>query len=186
MNAVAPVPHLTSVVDGYLGLPGLPLGLDRTFGVTLADRFGVGLFGRGWVSSWDAQLERSADGMVRILGMGGAGRFFMPDAVTPGRFIGRFGETAELTLTDGSWRLREASGRITNFRFDGRIEWIEEVGGHRVTAGFAMGRLVTLTHSSGEVLTITYGASATARGELPDTAMTPAASGCCRSRPLGV
>jgi YD repeat-containing protein len=159
MNAVAPVPHLTSVVDGYLGLPGLPLGLDRTFGVTLADRYGVGLFGRGWVSSWDAQLERSADGMVRILGMGGAGRFFMPDAVTPGRFIGRFGETAELNLTDGFWRLREASGRITGFRFDGRIEWIEEAGGHRVTAGFAMGRLVTLTHSSGELLTITYGAS---------------------------
>ena len=62
-------------------------------------------------------------------------------------------------LADGSYQVTETTGEVTKFRADGKLDYIEDVHGNRITAGYTANRLSSLTHSSGGSLSISYNAA---------------------------
>src|SRR5581483_10464191 len=52
-----------------------------------------------------------------------------------------------------------AEGTLTAFRADGRIDYVQDTNGNRVTAVYTGGRLTQLQHSAGPALAIHYNAA---------------------------
>ena len=93
---------------------------------------------------------------MNIHGAGGAQRRFQPDSRS-GNYFTQAGDYATLTsLGGGAYRLRELSGAVTVFRTDGKLNYVEDTNGNRITADYTSNRLTSLTHSNGASLTIAY------------------------------
>jgi YD repeat-containing protein len=151
-NGLSPVRSLASAVDATAPAPGLPLIFGRVFPQSLAQRFELGPLGRGWSHNWQLSLSQSADGSVAILGPGGSLRMFTTDGVT---YCPQAGDHATLSaLAGGAFTLREPDGLLYAFRADGKLDYVEDTNGNRITAGYAGSLLCSLTHSSGQFLTI--------------------------------
>src|SRR5262249_42454537 len=60
--------------------------------------------------------------------------------------------------TGGAFQLREQTGQITRFRIDGRLDYLQDTNGNRITAAYTANQLTSLTHSGGSALTLTYNA----------------------------
>ncbi len=66
-DASFPSSSLTSAVDATISSPGsLPLAIDRTFASSISGRDTEGIFGLGWVTSWQTSLSVAADGNVTV------------------------------------------------------------------------------------------------------------------------
>jgi YD repeat-containing protein len=155
-DAYLPVPVLASAVDSAFPLPGLSLGFGRSFLQPISGRYRLGPLGRGWAHGWEINAVTASNGDVRIESGGGILFFTKQD---DGSYYGPAGETTELTLSGGAYTLRRKDGVVSVFRPDGKLDYVAEPHGIRVTAGYdAGGRLIALTHSSGAQLTIDYSA----------------------------
>ena len=55
-----------------------------------------------------------------------------------------------------SFLLRETDGLVTAFRADGKVHYVEDINGNRITAGYTGARISSLNHSSGQILQIAY------------------------------
>src|SRR5262249_37635768 len=58
-----------------------------------------------------------------------------------------------------TYQVREQNGYVTAFRADGRIDYVQDTTGNRITAGYTGSQLVSLTHSSGPSLQFAYNAA---------------------------
>ncbi len=156
-NGLNPLSQLASSLDAVIATPGLTLGLQRSFGSSLASRYEVGPFGRGWATPWTTSLVTAADGSVTILGAGGSERRFQPDSRYIGTYFSDAGDYSQLKPdAGGTFTLREQSGLVTAFRADGKLDYLQDTNGNRITAGYAADRLITLTHSAGQSLALGY------------------------------
>ena len=156
----SPVGTVASSTDAAIATPGLSLSFGRTYASTLAQRYEVGAFGRGWIASWQTALFTENGGIAVISDAAGSQRRFQPDGRHPGQYFGANGETGTLMhQASGAYVLTESTGEITRFRADGTLESIQDVNANRITTTYSSGHLTRLTHSNGATLSLAYNAA---------------------------
>jgi len=156
-DGLSPLRTLASAVDAAVESPGLPLVFSRFFPALISQRFELGPLGRGWSHNWQHALAVAGDGTVTVSGPGGSRRVFQPDSRSAGRYFTQPGDHATLTpLGGGAFTLREPAGLLRAFRADGKLDYVQDLNGNRITCGYSGSLLTSLTHSSGQQLTIGY------------------------------
>jgi RHS repeat-associated protein len=157
-NGLTPLAQLASGLDADVPAPGLRVSFSRVFSPSLTGRYQVGPLGRGWFTFWQTALSVKPDGTVLITGQAGTQRRFQPDR--RGGYLAMTGDQGTLTAVGGgAFTLRELDGRVTGFRGDGSLDYLQDTNGNRITAGYTGGRLTSLAHSSGQALQIAYNAA---------------------------
>jgi RHS repeat-associated protein len=136
-------------VDAAFPEPGLSLAFGRSFVPSIPGRYHVGPLGRGWVSA----LTDTATGTV-VIQQGPLNRLFFPQK--DGSYQGAGADHATLTSVGGHFTLREPNGTVTSFLPDGRLDYVEDTDGNRISAGYVGTLLTSLSHSSGGRLTLAY------------------------------
>lgn len=155
-DALSPLAVLDSTIDIALATPGLPLAFSRTFSNTISGRYQMGSLGYGWSVPWQIELSVEADASV-ILENNGEQRRFAPDRRYAAQFLGAPGDQGRLTLRPGDiYELTESNGQVVRFRADGKLDYLQDTHGNRITAGYTGDQLTSLTHSSGATLTLAY------------------------------
>jgi len=163
---------LASAVDAQSQAPGLPLIFNRTFSTDIPRHFRFGRFGWGWLDNWEWSLsvaydipgQSSQPGTVTISGPGGSRRVFQPDS-RPGRpYLAQPGDQANLTsLGNGIYTLEESDGTLRCFQADGKLDYVQDTHGNRITCIYEGHLLRGLTHSAGPFLAIDYMSSGCVR-----------------------
>lgn len=152
-----------TVTDVSIAGVGPALELTRTY--NSEDRR-VGLFGRGWSSSYDVQVyENCVTKDVIVLKADGHREFFQWDGV--GAYITPGGYTSKLVKTGTTgWTLTEANGYVSTFRSDGRLISIADADNQKLNLTWnasnqltavtdqVSGRALTFTYSSGKVASV--------------------------------
>ena len=157
-NGLNIINTLSTSTDSSVQAPGMSIIFQRTFPQSISGRYRIGTLGRGWYHNWDRKLEVGTDGTVCVLSPSGSSRIFQPDSRNSNYFSGK-GDHGVLTrLDNGTYLLREADGIISIYGIDGKIKSIEDPNGNCIIADYSNGRLVRLTHSSGQELQIEYNA----------------------------
>jgi RHS repeat-associated protein len=152
-----PISYLAGSVDASIPTPGLPLSFSRVYGQSILSRYKLGSLGRGWSTNWDVRAEVESNGDAVLRGPGGVDRFFTKQA--DGGFEPSTGDFATLTSTANGFKLTETDQTVWQFRTDGKLDFVADPNGNRITLGYdANGRLITLTHSNGQQLLIDYNA----------------------------
>jgi RHS repeat-associated protein len=155
---------LAGSVDAQMMAPGPYLLFQRTFTTDIRDHYRFGRLGRGWFDNWDMTLTVTNDtpngqpGTVTILGPGSSRRVFQPDSRnTANYFTILSGDTGVLTsLGGGAYLLTEANGSQSAFRSDGKLNYVADTHGTRITASYSGNQLTRLTHATGPYLQFAY------------------------------
>jgi len=158
-NSLSPVgPDLVSATDDSVVIPGiLSLSFSRGYAESIAGRDTIGPLGFGWSTPWQTTAITAADGTVTILGAGNEQRVFLPDSRAPGTYFSELGDTGTLTADgQGGHLLTEVNGIATDYNANGRLNYIQDTNGNRITAVYTGGRLTSLTASSGPSIQIAY------------------------------
>jgi RHS repeat-associated protein len=158
---------LAGAVDAQMVVPGPALLFRRTFTTDLSDHYRLGRLGRAWFDNWDITLTVTNDtptsqpGTVTILGPGSSCRVFQPDSRNAASYFTALqGDTGILTsLGGGAYLLTEANGSQTAFRSDGKLNYVADTHGTRITAPYSDNQLTQLTHAAGPYLQFTYNSS---------------------------
>lgn len=145
---------LLSTTDVVDAASGLSLTFNRTFYQSIAERYNLGSLGRGWASQWDLQATTDSKGDVVIRSVGDLQRVF--EKQTNGTYTEDGGAT--LTITNGQYRLKEANGIVSLFGSDGKLSYVEDPNGNRITLEYTSNRLTNLVHTNGDSLTLAYNA----------------------------
>ena len=150
-----PVSMLDSTVDAFLPAPGVTLEFSRHFSSNLRARNSLGPFGHGWYTPWQATLVQNGT-VAQLIGEAGSARTFTYS--TNGNYLSATGDSSNLnSLGGGVAELHDPNGIVTRFRVDGKIDYVQDPNGNRVTAGYgSAGRLDILSHTSGASIAITY------------------------------
>ncbi len=154
----SPLPSLDSAVDASMPVPGLSIDISRRFSTNLRARNYSGPFGRGWYTPWQSQLvvENGGD-LVKLVGEAGSARYFTRDTRNGSYFSGAGDGSSLVSISGGLFELQDPKGSITKFRADGRIDYVQDPNGNRVTASYGgSGQFTTLSHSSGATISIAY------------------------------
>jgi YD repeat-containing protein len=153
-NAALPTPILASTTDVAFPDPSLGLDFSRSFLQSISGRNTIGDLGLGWVSDWDISESVESDGTV-LVNDAGVPREFTPLAT--GGFAATPGDHGILTFTNGVYQLIETDGAKTVFLANGKLNYIQDTNGNRITAGYnGNGQMNKLTDSDGQALTIGY------------------------------
>lgn len=115
----------------------------------------MGELGYGWTSNWDISATTDPAGNVYIQD-GSITREFQ--YLGNGQYLGADGDQGLLTLTQGSYTLRDTDGTVTTFLPDGQLNYVQDSNGNRVTAGYTGTLMTSLTASDGDRLLIGYNA----------------------------
>jgi RHS repeat-associated protein len=160
-DAMNVVQYLASGLDAYVPTPGVALSFQRVFPQNISGRYKLGALGRGWDHNWDMTLSNAPDGSsVTVLGPGTSVRTFLVD--TLGGYYNSPGDYGQLTsLGGGVFTLQEQNGIVEAFRSDGKLNYVQDPNGDQITCGYSGNQLASLTHSSGQSLTIAYNGSGT-------------------------
>jgi len=156
------VTTLADTVDAQITQPGLPLTFARFFTPSLLGRYQLGVLGWGWTWSggWQRTLSVGNDGTVTVADTDGSQRRFQPDSRPGGGYFAQAGDQGTLRNQGaGVFSLQELDGLVTRFRADGRVDFVADTNGNRITAGYTGNLLTNLTHSAGEALQIHYNAA---------------------------
>jgi RHS repeat-associated protein len=157
-SGYSPLASLASATDAQVAAPGLALGFARTFSPSILDRNQFGPFGWGWDDSWDTHITVDADGSVNVYEPGGSIRRFQPDS--RGGYFAQAGDHGTLAArTGGGYTLTELDGQVTAYNANGSLAYVQDTDGNRITAGYTGVLLTSLTHSSGQSLTLAYNAA---------------------------
>lgn len=156
-DALSPLPILAGGTDAAAQAPGLPIVFQRSYAQPISRRFELGPLGRGWAHNWQYTLVVRDDGTVVITDMTGTPRMFQPDA-RPGRpYLAAPGDQGVLlAVVGGGFTLTEANGLVRAFHADGKLDYVEDTNGNRITCEHNGDQLTRLTHSSGQSVTIAY------------------------------
>jgi RHS repeat-associated protein len=152
------IPVLDSAVDSAVTAPGVTLDLARRFASNVRARNSTGWFGRGWYTPWQARLVVEDGGnLLKLVGEAGSARIFSRDTRNYGYFAGVGDSSTLAPVGGGLYELRDPNGIVTRFRADGRIDYVQDPNGNRVTAAWdGAGRLQTLSHTSGDWISLAY------------------------------
>ncbi len=157
-SGYSPLGSLASATDAQVATPGLSLSFTRTFAPGIIQQNQFGLFGWGWTDSWDTYLVVDPDGTVTVFGPGGTQRQFVPGS--SGGYLAQPGDHGTLVaLAGGGYTLTELDGQATAYNLDGSLNYVQDADGNRITAGYSGSLLMSLTHSSGQSLALTYNAA---------------------------
>ena len=157
-NGQGPFKVLDQTTDAAATAPGIPLVFERSFPSGISSRFRLGPMGRGWIHNYSDRLSVETDGTVVVSTDYGARRTFEPD--TRGGYFSVSHETAILSsLGEGRFQLREQGGFTTAFRADGKLDYVKDTQGNRITCSYSGGLLTDLIHSSGRSLHLAYNAA---------------------------
>ncbi len=153
---VLPSAVLSRAVDSNFAEPGLPLTFERSFVSSLQGRYTLGDLGYGWTSNWDISALTDSSGNVYIQ-EGPVTRGFTNNK--DGSYTGIDGDQGVLTLSQGSYTLRDLDGTVTSFLPDGQLNFVQDANGNRITAGYnALGQMTSLTALDGDSMTFRYNA----------------------------
>jgi RHS repeat-associated protein len=156
-DGLSPLNVLAADVDGAITAPGLPLVFERIYMQPISRRFVLGDLGRGWTHNWRQTLVIGEDDSVILSDATGTPRIFNSDSRYANRYLASPGDEGVLVAVDGGLRLTEASGLVQFFR-DGRLAYVEDIRGQRITLEYTGEQLTRLTHSAGGALEIQYDA----------------------------
>ncbi|TVQ96246.1 MAG: hypothetical protein EA399_16215, partial [Desulfovibrionales bacterium] len=154
-DGLSPLPVLAGGADAAVQGPGLPIVFERVFLQPISRRFVLGDMGRGWTHNWRQSLTVREDETVVISDLTGTPRIFNPDSRYAGRYLAQPGDEGVLRAVDGGFRLTEQSGGVQFYR-DGKLEYVEDTNGNRITCTYAGDQLTRLSHSAGGRLDFTY------------------------------
>ncbi|MHC5595393.1 MAG: putative Ig domain-containing protein [Nostoc sp.] len=143
---------LVSTTDLVDAAPGLSLTFNRTFHESIAERYNLGSLGRGWASQWDLRATTDSKGNVVIRSVGDLQRVF--EKQTDGSYLEVDGAT--LTINSGEYRLRETNGLVSLFGTDGKLSYVEDTTGNRISLEYTNNLLTKLVHTNGDSLTLAY------------------------------
>lgn len=159
-SGLHPVHTLADNVDASVEAPGLGLSFGRIYTNEILGRYELGVFGRGWHAPWDERLVVQPDGLAYITGPAMTQRRFQPNrrgGFGPNVYSAEVGDDATFSPdANGGYNLREADGVLRHFRPDGRIDYLQDLNGNRISTTYTGGQLTRLTHSSGQFLSIAY------------------------------
>ncbi len=151
-----PTSTLTSVVDSQSTEPGLPLNFARTFNSSLVGRYTLGDLGYGWTSNWDISATTDPSTENVYIQEGSITRNFK--ALANGKYQGANGDQGILTQTQGSYSLLDSNDITTTFLSNGKLNYLQDRNGNRITAGYTGALMTSLTASDGDQLTIAFNA----------------------------
>ena len=145
---------LTSTTDMVDAAPGLSLSFNRTFYQSIAERYNLGSLGRGWASQWDLKASTNSQGNVVIRSVGDLQRVFRKQA------NGTYSEYggATLKIVNGEYQLKEANGTLSLFASDGKLSYVQDTNGNRISLQYTNNLLTKLVHTNGDSLTLAYNA----------------------------
>ena len=156
-DAFHPLSILASGTDTAAIAPGLPLVFERIYQQAISRRFELGPLGRGWRHNWQITLEEQDNDAVAITGINATPRVFQPDIRYPNRYLAEPGDQGTLTRLPGvGFRLREMDGMLQVFHTNGKLHYLEDPNGNRITCRYTGELLTRLEHSSGQWLEINY------------------------------
>ena len=147
---------LASSMDAHVVAPGLNITFSRTYGQSISRRHMLGDLGYGWSHNWDYFLEFETDGTVRMKGPGGSRRTYQPDSRAGYPYFSMEGDHAVLVLSGGGYLHTESSGYVRFFDASGKLEYVEDPQGNRITCTYSGDQLIGLEHSSGQYLDIDW------------------------------
>lgn len=157
-TALNPVRTLAGAVDATAPSPGFPLVFRRVYGQPILSRYKLGSLGRGWSHNWNISVQHLTQSQgVAIRGPGGADRFF--GRYNDGKYTPTGSDTGQLIVTNGTFRLIEADKTawvFTTNKPSGRLQYVEDPNGNRITCGYSGSLLTSLTHTSGKQLLLQY------------------------------
>jgi len=173
-DGLSPMAYLAAATDAYVQAPGLPIVFYRAYGQPISRRYEVGPLGRDWTHNWQFSVTEESDGTVTITDMTGTPRIFQPDSRYTNAYLAATGDHGVLTsYSDGHFTLKETDGTVSSFDSSGRLAYVEDTNGNRITCGYSGGLLTSLTHSEGQFLEMDYnGDDAIARIEDSDGRVT--------------
>jgi len=150
--------YLAAGLDAFCPAPGLSLSFARVFQGRLDQRLYLGLLGRGWTHTFDVYLVELDEDNVVLHDMTGLTRLFRRN--TDGTWSSSLGDHGKLQNSGGVFILTEADKTLYRFRSDLKLDYIEDLNGNRISAGYdGEGRLITLSHTSGDQFQLTYDGS---------------------------
>ena len=118
-------------------------------------RYATGIFGRGFANPFNMTAQSDASGNVCIGCPSGFRKF---TRISAGVYQAGPGDTGVLTDASGGYRLDEADGFVTIFNSSGKISYLEQANGWRVTLNYSTGRLTGISNSQGDTVTYNYDA----------------------------
>ncbi|MCE5264363.1 MAG: right-handed parallel beta-helix repeat-containing protein [Deltaproteobacteria bacterium] len=152
----SPAAALAGGVDAVIQAPGMPIVFERGYLHQISRRFTLGPLGRGWTHNWQFALRTSGDQTVIITDRTGTPRIFQPDSRYTGRYLAQAGDQGDLRIVTGGYLLKEQGGLVQFFSAEGRLIYVEDTNGNRITCTYSGDLLTDLTHSSGPALSIAY------------------------------
>ncbi|MCB1764279.1 MAG: hypothetical protein KDI27_14230, partial [Gammaproteobacteria bacterium] len=145
---------LASSTDASVVAPGLDISFTRSYGQSITRRHALGDLGYGWSHNWDYSLQIEADGTIRMVGPGGSRRTYQPDSRVGYPYFSMEGDHAVLIASAGGYLHSETSGYARFFDSTGKLVYVEDTHGNRITCSYSGNQLVRLEHSSGQHLDI--------------------------------
>lgn len=129
--------------------------LDQAGGFGTIDKhFAISALGRGQFDPFNlaAIIDTAGNFMIP------AGQYLRPFLrQSNGNYLPAPGDFAKLTkLSSGAYELREKSGLVTAFHADGKINYIQNPSGERLTYNYTSGRVSSVSNTNGDVTTIGY------------------------------
>ncbi|MBQ4479495.1 MAG: hypothetical protein II943_02540 [Victivallales bacterium] len=143
-GVLQPFHNLVETED--LALAGNSIAIQRTYDIGQGTMEEAGSFGYGWTFNWDVRLTTTSAGDVQIV-QGGTRRIYQPTATFSYQSVSKDGSSLKNNST--GYRLTDADGSQWQFDTDGRLLYVIEATGERISCTYnANGQLSRLTNTS--------------------------------------
>jgi RHS repeat-associated protein len=133
----------------------LSFELQQVNSNAISARSTVGAFGRGGVNPWDVSAITDAAGNVAIQ-TGDRRRTFTK--ATNGTYKASTDDYGVLTKQGDIYQIKEIDGTVQSFLANGKLDFIQDTNGNKVTLGYTANLLTGLSYSNGDKVTFKYNA----------------------------
>ncbi len=147
---------LSSATDAHVPAPGLDISFSRMYGQNISSRYRQGILGRGWSHNWDYWLEFVADGTIKMHTPGGGARIYQPDSRPRRPYFSMEGDYAVFAAITGGYSHTEANGLLRVFTAAGKLSYVQDTNGNRLTCTYSGDYLTRIEHTSGKSLDFGY------------------------------
>ena len=155
-DAINVVRTLSSATDAHVSSPGLDISFSRVYPQNITSRYTFGDMGYGWSHNWDYWLEFATDGTIKMHTPGGGLRIYQPDRRFGRPYFTKKGDHAVFQEVTGGYSHMETNGLLRVFAEDGKLDYIEDTNGNRLTCTYNGDLLIRIEYSNGRYLDLTY------------------------------